>query len=585
MSIIYKTLDMLRGLYPISGVIQIGFSGAYSLKIYEDLDVTKAVFIDANHHRVESVATTFNEELDWRAYCHVIGEDDGFSDFYIANNVNESGFVSPDDLKPIWQNLKISEQLQRPSLSLQSFFNEHEGHLSRAGFNFLSIQCFPALSLLRGAGQLLETLDIIDVRVLLEQDIDVELPDLYLSEINAYLTEKGFVHLCTEVETNKAIGNALFVRDFQAAEYRDFQVAAKNVVLNSKFLNRLIGDKKELIKQQNNVFRGLTEPQNSPNLKGDIGFCLQKLLMEHLNLQTLFLEQQKGVGKSGQANTPSALDEKSLALENLNNVISKILELWDSHNSEDGSFLSQDLRALFDILKSENEILTHELTLLNKQQSKTKVINKSTNSSKIHSYSQLGQDLWVIEQTAHKKNGFFVEFGATNGVLLSNTYLLEQEFDWTGICAEPNPKFYKELIQNRNCIVSDECIGPKTGEQVSFVLADVYGGIQDYAFVDKHSAKREAYQDMGDVIEVTTISLNEFLLKHKAPANIDYLSIDTEGSEYDILVNFPFENWNIKLMTVEHNNSDYRDSIRELLISKNYEIFKKVGFEDWFCLK
>ena len=572
MSIIYKTLDMLRGLYPISGVIQIGFSGAYSLKIYEDLDVTNAVFIDANHHRVESIASTFNEELDWRAYCHVIGENDGFSDFYIANNVNESGIVSPTDLKPIWPNLKISEHLQRRSFSLQSFFYEHEEHLFGADFNFLSIQCFPALSLLRGAGQLLETLDIIDVRVLLDQAVDVELSDLYFSEINAYLTDKGFVHLCTEVETNQAIGNALFVRDFQSA--------AKNVVLN-----KLIGDKKERINQQNNDFHTLIEPQNSPNHKGDIGLSLQILLMEHLNLQTLIVEQQGGAGHLGLANTPSALQEKSLTIENLNNVIAKILELWDNHNGEDEHFLSQDLRALLDILKSENEILTHELTLLNKQQANKEVSNKSTNSLKIHSYSQLGQDLWVIEQTAHKKNGFFVEFGATNGVLLSNTYLLEQEFDWTGICAEPNPKFYKELIQNRNCIVSDDCIGPKTGEQVSFVLADVYGGIQDYAFVDKHSAKREAYQDMGDVIEVTTISLNEFLLKHKAPPNIDYLSIDTEGSEYDILVNFPFENWNIKLMTVEHNNSDYRDSIRGLLISKNYEIFKEAGFEDWFCLK
>ena len=379
------------------------------------------------------------------------------------------------------------------------------------------------------------------------------------------------------METNKAIGTALFVRDFQAA--------ANNVVLSNKVLNKLIGEKKELIKQHNNDFDKLKEQQNFPNHKGDIGLCLQILLMEHLNLQTLIVEQQGDVGQLEPGNISSALREKSLTIENLNNVIAKILELWGNHNSEDEPFLSQDLRALFDILKSENEILTHELTLLNKQQSKKEVSNQSTNSSKIHSYSQLGQDLWVIEQTAHKKNGFFVEFGATNGVLLSNTYLLEQEFDWTGICAEPNPKFYKELIQNRNCIVSDDCIGPKTGEQVSFVLADVYGGIQDYAFVDKHSAKREAYQDMGDVIEVTTISLNEFLLKHKAPPNIDYLSIDTEGSEYDILVNFPFENWNIKLMTVEHNNSDYRDSIRGLLISKNYEIFKEAGFEDWFCLK
>ena len=69
------------------------------------------------------------------------------------------------------------------------------------------------------------------------------------------------------------------------------------------------------------------------------------------------------------------------------------------------------------------------------------------------SHSQLRQDLFTLNQLNFKKNGFFVEFGATNGINLSNTHLLEKEFNWNGILAEPAKIYHKELFENRNCII------------------------------------------------------------------------------------------------------------------------------------
>lgn len=197
------------------------------------------------------------------------------------------------------------------------------------------------------------------------------------------------------------------------------------------------------------------------------------------------------------------------------------------------------------------------------------------------SVSQLGQDLWVLDQSDYKRRGFFVEFGATDGVLLSNSWLLEKEFGWRGICAEPNPKFFVQLSENRSCTISNACIAGDTGREVVFILADAYGGIADYAHADSHADKRDAYIAAGNVIHLKTISLNDFLIQHNAPREIDYLSIDTEGSELEILTAFPFQEWNIRLLSIEHNFTPQRSEIRALLESHGYQCIEK-EWDDWY---
>lgn len=250
------------------------------------------------------------------------------------------------------------------------------------------------------------------------------------------------------------------------------------------------------------------------------------------------------------------------------------------------------------VLESEVELLHHELSIAQQRQQlfgnksdKTKKSKRLSqddpewlNALRKKSFSQLGQDIWVLEQTNYKKKGFFVEFGATDGVLLSNTYLLEKEFGWRGICAEPNPKFLKQLKKNRNCHISNACIAGVSGKEVEFILADVYGGIADHANSDSHADKRQAYAVRGDHITLITTSLNDFLIQHKAPRSIDYLSIDTEGSEFEILSAFPFKKWKIKLLTVEHNYTPQRHQIRQLLQSYGYECIEQ-QFDDWYVLK
>ena len=207
--------------------------------------------------------------------------------------------------------------------------------------------------------------------------------------------------------------------------------------------------------------------------------------------------------------------------------------------------------------------------------------NVPTASAALMSTSQLGQDLWVAELFGYKRDGFFVEFGATDGVQLSNTFMLERELGWSGILAEPNPKFFSRLIGNRNCQCLKSCIGPRSGDVVEFVLADEYGGIETYAGKHSHEKRIEAFRASNALLQVETISLNDFLIENNCPKKIDYLSIDTEGSEFAILENFPIDKWEIASITVEHNFEPQREEIYQLLSAAGYERIEQ-KWDDWY---
>ncbi|WP_448871322.1 FkbM family methyltransferase [Desulfobulbus propionicus] len=249
-------------------------------------------------------------------------------------------------------------------------------------------------------------------------------------------------------------------------------------------------------------------------------------------------------------------------------------------------------QARIKILETEIELLHHELSLAQQRQqlfaykaaeSVSNPIGSEAWKKQLQkkSVSQLGQDLWVLEKTDYKRGGFFVEFGATDGVLLSNTWLLEKEFGWQGICAEPNPKFFEQLKQNRHCIVSNQYIGRETGQIVDFILAGAYGGSREFSGSDSHEKKRTAYATAGQLTTFITISLDDFLEQHEAPHDIDYISIDTEGSEYDLLSTFPFEKWNIRFFTIEHNHSAQRENIFNLLQNHGY-LRTECEWDDWY---
>lgn len=200
------------------------------------------------------------------------------------------------------------------------------------------------------------------------------------------------------------------------------------------------------------------------------------------------------------------------------------------------------------------------------------------------SKAQLRQDIFVLAELGFKRGGYFVEFGGTNGVDLSNTYLLEKELGWTGIVVEPAHVWHDDLVANRSCLLDFNCVWSESGKTLEFneVLEAELSTIDTFSNTDEHASTRE----IGNKYEVHTISLLDLLEKHDAPKEIDYLSIDTEGSEYEILSAFDFDAYKIKVITCEHNYTSMREKILELLSSKGYtrKYTEFSYFDDWYVL-
>jgi len=199
-----------------------------------------------------------------------------------------------------------------------------------------------------------------------------------------------------------------------------------------------------------------------------------------------------------------------------------------------------------------------------------------------HSYSQLGQDKKVYDFYKGKTEGYFVEIGAYDGVALSNTYAFEK-LGWKGICCEPLPSRFADLIKNRSAHCCNQAVYHTTGLTVSF---DIEGDAGMLSGIDKHiDAHKNVVNKNKKTVTMLTISLNDLLDRFEAPNFIEYLSLDTEGSEYEILKTLNFNKWQFGIIDVEHNFVEPRRTmIKQLLCSNGYTYLGANKFDDSYRL-
>lgn len=200
-------------------------------------------------------------------------------------------------------------------------------------------------------------------------------------------------------------------------------------------------------------------------------------------------------------------------------------------------------------------------------------------------FSENFQDFFVLEKCSYKERGFFVDIGAADGITGSNTFLLEKFYKWNGICVDPNPVFLQSLYNCRNASVNTLAVYSETGKILPFKFLSDEDEFYGWNFRSGITQHLTPTADLNfQEINVLTVTLNDLLKLYNAPTEIDYISIDTEGSEFEILKTFDFGKYNVKCFTIEHSSEQQQKEIWNLMLSNGYTHVndRETGDEEWY---
>ena len=196
--------------------------------------------------------------------------------------------------------------------------------------------------------------------------------------------------------------------------------------------------------------------------------------------------------------------------------------------------------------------------------------------------SQSGQDKIINNFFfKNKKKGYFIEIGAYDGITGSNCYYFEKYLDWSGIAIEPSPFQFEKLKKNRKCQLINKAISHEIKE-VEFL--EVQEGLTQMSGINDDSFKENFDIISNNKISKTkSYNLKTITFDQIVPKNydIDYISIDIEGSEMNLLNSINFDNYNIKVISVE-NNFPEKQNFNNFFEDKNFLYFDRVGQDEIF---
>ena len=205
---------------------------------------------------------------------------------------------------------------------------------------------------------------------------------------------------------------------------------------------------------------------------------------------------------------------------------------------------------------------------------------------------QFLQDKFIIEHFfKNKEEGVFLDIGAGPPIENNNTYFLERELGWTGLCIDPHPRMFEKLKAARKCLCLDVAVVPSHEGTMEFMQLDKLEGlsglVEYYGERNKERIKtlREEFGDAPQIISVKTVPINHILETHSL-FHIDFLSLDIEGGELEVLKAIDFDRFFIDVVSVENNWEDplfqeaKNSTIRKYMESASYQYITRLGVDE-----
>lgn len=201
-------LDHLQQLEPPAGLMFVGAGNGSSkwLQQIKEWQTSGVTLIEADEDQFAYLEQSTNVLPDWKVRCQVVAERTDVVTYHQYSLSTESGLLPPESLKNIWPNIQQRDQQKRHAISLAELLADHPA-------SWLWLDCLPALDLLRGAGEALNSVNLAIIRVTLKTELETDTQGL--TSLQKFMKAKGMRQIYVEESRNPALGLALFVRDTQ----------------------------------------------------------------------------------------------------------------------------------------------------------------------------------------------------------------------------------------------------------------------------------------------------------------------------------------------------------------------------------
>ncbi|AYG94284.1 hypothetical protein D8I30_03095 [Brevundimonas naejangsanensis] len=195
---------------------------------------------------------------------------------------------------------------------------------------------------------------------------------------------------------------------------------------------------------------------------------------------------------------------------------------------------------------------------------------EAVHSASMRFHAQLLQDAFVLMATGGRRKGQFVEIGVGDGVHLSNTLTLERDFGWRGLLVEANPHFWPAIEEARPLAqLAKAAALPQAAGLLSFRHVPSFpeiSSLAEFASGDHHD--RSVFEEH----QVESVAIGDLLQDSGVRKDVDYVSIDVEGPDVEILEAILDAGYRPKVLTIEHNRvADRIEKIKGLL-DDDYEV-------------
>jgi FkbM family methyltransferase len=174
--------------------------------------------------------------------------------------------------------------------------------------------------------------------------------------------------------------------------------------------------------------------------------------------------------------------------------------------------------------------------------------------------------------------GYFVDVGANNPIDGSQTWHLEQ-LGWKGVLVEPQPNVADRLRKERRAQVFAVALSEpsNSGRMMPLTIAGYNSGNCSSLDPNFFGAKREPY---GVRYDVPVRTLDDVLAEAGAPRPLDFVSIDVEGHEPEVLQGFDLVSWNPRLLLIEDHAMNLR--VHRHMTAHRYRWVRRTGFNSWY---